>query len=766
MTPSFDVRPRAEMYIKNHLDVVPVEPRSKVIKVPGWQKTQFTVSDFSPSNNIGLRLGKNGLADVDLDCEEARAIADMFLPETGFVFGRASARASHYFYFLDPPSLSIKLMDPVIGQNKGGTIAELRCLKTDGSIGFQTVAPGSIHESTGEKIEFESGTSGIPQNADAAEVIKAVKTIGAACLFARYFPAEGHGRNDTLLAIAGILARYGWSFEEANQFNFAIYRLLWGSQANKSACTSEVKPTFIKFAAGNTIYGIPKLKELIDARVVDRALEWLGIDKQASKPVEEPTEQLGVDLEVADAIARDDMAAIWNMLKTLAAMPVAEYQINRAAIKAHFKTKMSLTALDEAVDALKPSDTNVKSSSKSLDPWEEGLHRSEKGKPMPVLINADMALRNHPQWSGVLAFDEFKQKIRVVKQPPIGGKWPRDWSDADDTNTAVWMQSNGIYVGRDIVSSAVQSVAATNQIHVVREYLNRLQWDGTPRIQTWLPRYLKTENTPVIRMIGERWLISAIARIMNPGCKCDYMMVLEGTQGLKKSTALKVLAGPEWFCDHSPDLHDKDAQMQLQGAWIIEWAELDSLRKSEVTAVKNFLSRQNEKFRPPYGRYVIEVPRQCVFAGTTNEFLWQKDDTGGRRFWPAACGVIDLDALARDRDQLWAEALVRFTDGAIWWPETKEEHEMLAVEQKARMETDLWLPKIDAFLQENCLADEKITTNEIIERCLNLSIAGCTHGDKIRVGKIMSFLGWQYDQERVKGANKHHNGYVRPQKLD
>ncbi len=395
--------------------------------------------------------------------------------------------------------------------------------------------------------------------------------------------------------------------------------------------------------------------------------------------------------------------------------------------------------------------------------WQGLLHMT-KGKPKPVLINADIALRYSPEWHGVLAFDEFKQKIRVVSQPPIGGKWPRDWTDADDTNTAVWMQSNGIYVGRDTVSSAIHSVSQENQIHVVRQYLNSLKWDGNPRIGTWMQRYLKAENTKVIRMIGERWLISAIARIMNPGCQCDYMLVLEGVQGLKKSTALKVLAGSDWFCDHSPDLHDKDSQMQLQGAWIIEWAELDSLRKSEVTAVKNFLSRRTEKFRPPYGRYVIEVPRQCVFAGTTNEAFWQKDETGGRRFWPAECGTIDLDSLSRDRDQIWAESMVRFTDGAIWWPETKEEHEMLTEEQNARMELDIWQSNIEKFLDGDELnpAFSEVTVHQILSKCLGVPTSSQSHGDKIRVGKVMKAIGWKYVQERIAGTDKHFSGYRKP----
>ena len=395
--------------------------------------------------------------------------------------------------------------------------------------------------------------------------------------------------------------------------------------------------------------------------------------------------------------------------------------------------------------------------------WQQLLHK-ERGKPKPVLINADIALRYSPEWAGVLAFDEFKQKIRVVSQPPIGGKWPRDWTDADDTNTAVWMQSNGIYVGRETVSSAIHSVSHENKIHVVREYLHSLQWDGTPRIGTWMQRYLKTDNTQVIRMIGERWLISAVARIMQPGCQCDYMLVLEGVQGLKKSTALKILAGPEWFCDHSPDLHDKDSQMQLQGSWIVEWAELDSLRKSEVTAVKNFLSRREEKFRPPYGRYVVEMPRQCVFAGTTNESFWQKDETGGRRFWPAECGAIDIDSLQRDRDQLWAEAFVRFTDGAIWWPETKEEHAMLAKEQEARMELDIWQANIEKFLSgdEYTPALTEVTVHQILSKCIGVPLSSQSHSDKLRIGRVMRSIGWIYTQERIPGTDKHFSGYRLP----
>lgn len=473
-----------------------------------------------------------------------------------------------------------------------------------------------------------------------------------------------------------------------------------------------------------------------------------------------------LDEEVNEALKKNDPNLIWAMTGILAVMDTEEYAINRSAIKARFGNVIPLTLLDKAVAAKRNAHAAHAAHSPSPRPdkatWEKLLHANEHGDPKSVLVNADIALRNFPEWQGVLAFDEFKQKVRVIKTPPIGGQVPRDWSDTDDTNAAIWMQEQKIYVGREITGSAIQSVAMDSKIHAVRDYLNALTWDGTHRIDTWLTTFMGVPNSPVTRMIGSRWLISAIARIMSPGCQCDYMMVLEGVQGTKKSTALKILASQEWFCDHTPDLHDKDSQIQLSGSWIIEWAELDSLRKSEVTAVKQFLSRRVEKFRPPYGRYVVEIPRQCVFAGTTNELAWNKDDTGARRFWPAACERIDSDGLERQRDQLWAESLSRYTDGAIWWPDTAEEHAMLTLEQDARIERDSWHSEIETYLSSLLNAHtNRITSQEILSKCIGLSLSAHGHSEKLRVGRVMKVLNWEYIKERIPETDSFFNGYER-----
>ena len=275
---------------------------------------------------------------------------------------------------------------------------------------------------------------------------------------------------------------------------------------------------------------------------------------------------------------------------------------------------------------------------------------------------------------------------------------PRPWTDSDDVRAAEWLQHRELNVTPMTVSRSVGAMAREITVHPVRDHLGALAWDGVPRIETWACRYLGAEDTAFNRSVGALWLISAVARIFRPGVKADHMLVLEGPQGARKSTALKVLAGEDWFTDELPDLGSKDAAMHMQGVWIIEIAELDAIGKAEVSRIKAFLTRTTDRFRPPYGRYTIEVPRQCVFAGTVNPDTYLRDETGNRRFWPVRCGTIDIDALARDRDQLWAEAVARFRAGAIWWLDTPELIEAASAEQEKRYQADAWDELIERWL--------------------------------------------------------------------
>jgi predicted P-loop ATPase len=199
-------------------------------------------------------------------------------------------------------------------------------------------------------------------------------------------------------------------------------------------------------------------------------------------------------------------------------------------------------------------------------------------------------------------------------------------------------------VSVEVAGQAVQTAARDHHFHPVKAYLQGLRWDGVERLERWLSTYVGADDTDYARADGSRWLISAVARIFRPGAKADCL-ILEGPQGIRKSTALRTIAG-EYFTDGLADLGSKDAAMQTRGVWIIELSELDS--HAEGAGIKAFMSRTTDRFRPPYGMRLVESPRQCIFAGTVNHGTYLRDETGGRRFRPVVCGRIDVEGLAAE----------------------------------------------------------------------------------------------------------------------
>lgn len=391
---------------------------------------------------------------------------------------------------------------------------------------------------------------------------------------------------------------------------------------------------------------------------------------------------------------------------------------------------------------------NVKSLEAERDRrWLQRLKHSGGGKgPIKkTLANTLIALRQAPEWKNALKYDASALTVVLDRRPPWDkgtGAWPpRLWTDQDDRLLAEWLQQNNIDVGDKTASDAAQTVARERSFHPIRDYLDGLTWDGIPRVENWLATYLGAKPSDYHREVGRRWLISGVARIYRPAVKADCMLILEGQQGSGKSTALKALGG-EWFTDEIGELGSKDAAMSIAGRWIIEFGELEEFKGASLERLKAFLSRTIDRFRPPYGRAVVDSPRQCIFAGTTNPEEYLHDSTGNRRFWPVKCFVIDIFALKRDRDQLWAEAKSLFEAGYSWWLETAELQNLAALAQEDRFLVDPWEQEVAEYLTGKT---EK-TIAQVLKDVFKIDVAQTTRKEQHRIGAILRRLGWERHQ--------------------
>ena len=378
--------------------------------------------------------------------------------------------------------------------------------------------------------------------------------------------------------------------------------------------------------------------------------------------------------------------------------------------------------------------------------WKSNLLSNKQG-PRPILANAIAALRYAPEWQDVLYYDEFSMVTMVRHAPPWegGAIVDRKWMPKDDSLAADWLQRQDVVVPTAIAAEAVEVVARDAGVHPLRQYLEEcaVNWDGNSRAAEWLAFYLGAARSPYTSAVGRAWMISAVARIMEPGAKADSMLILEGRQGIGKSRAIKTLADP-WFSDELADIGSKDASLQLSGNWIFELSELGAMQKSEVTKLKAFLSCTQDRFRPPYGRRVIEVPRQCVFVGTTNDTEYLKDPTGARRFWPVRVGgnllLRDLEA---DRDQLWGEAVTLFRDGCTWWLNSPRTITAAQEEQDQRYVSDPWDDAMARFLE----ARNDTSVAEILGEALHIEAGKRTQVDQNRVARFLA-KGWLKYQHR------------------
>lgn len=390
--------------------------------------------------------------------------------------------------------------------------------------------------------------------------------------------------------------------------------------------------------------------------------------------------------------------------------------------------------------------------------WLGSTQIDGSAEPRPNLYNVMLALRDDPQFTDLFAYDEMLRApilTRTVSSKATQEAFaPRPVRDDDVSALQELLQQAGIEkLGKDIVHQGVDLRARERGFHPVRAWLTSLEWDGTLRIASWLTHYLGAAETEYHRSIGCMFLVSMAARIFEPGCKCDYMLVFEGPQGSLKSTACSIL-GNNWFSDNLPDIRSagKDVAQHLNGKWLIEIAEMSALDRAEASALKAFITRTSERYRPSYGRKEVIEPRQCVFVGTTNKKVYLRDETGGRRFWPARVGLIDARALARDRDQLFAEAVGLYRRGYHWWPDANFERKFIAPEQEARYESDAWEDTIQAYIATK----QRTTIGEVAKEALFVDTPRLGTAEQRRIAAALQRLGWTHAPRGPNGERYWH----------
>jgi predicted P-loop ATPase len=393
--------------------------------------------------------------------------------------------------------------------------------------------------------------------------------------------------------------------------------------------------------------------------------------------------------------------------------------------------------------------------------WRNYLIMNEKGDSVKPGSNQNVALllQYEQRFTGLFAWNEFAKEIYLMRRPEWDvdphTKYPRKLSETDIVACSGFLEYAGLAPKMNDVGRTILRVAEHNKFNPVKDAIDALEWDGVSRIYgdgtntlPFFAEYFGADNTEINRLFGEKWIIGAIARAMRPGCKMDTMIVLEGPQGLQKSTALQVLSDgliPGVFTDEMSDPNSKDAGLQMQGRWIIEIAELDSFSRATVTGIKSWLARSTDRFRRPYGKVVEEFPRACVMAGTVNPLGnagYLKDPTGGRRFWPVETTYIDIERLKIDAKQIWAEGLHLYKQGVKWWL-SKEQDKLAGEAQKRRYEDDPWSEKIDTY----CFGNERVGLQAIMANCLEIPAERQNVMVTRRITSHMVRRGWERTEE-------------------
>jgi predicted P-loop ATPase len=394
--------------------------------------------------------------------------------------------------------------------------------------------------------------------------------------------------------------------------------------------------------------------------------------------------------------------------------------------------------------------------------WEKDKEGNRTGRLKKNIHNLGLLMRAGPVWRGVFRKNLLSQMLEVHGGPLLEGKGDARRLLKERTDALLvrhWISEKyGVVFSQEDVDSYIELSADDHAYDPLMDYLNGLVWDGTPRIEGFLERYFSAstkaedgkDRTLYVRAVSKRWLMSAAARGLFPGCQVDVVLILESGQGKRKTSAFRVLGG-EFFASFVKSLDHKDAQVMPGENWILEFGELSAFSRSDQKHLKDFLTQVSDKYRAPYDKRQMVHPRRAVWVGSTNEDDYLTDETGNRRYWPVAVGDIDSEALRRDRDQLFAEAVARVKAGEQWHL-TEDEEALAKVETALRLQTDSIGELVLAWFQEQ--APEKRPV-EVTQTFLWQTILGepgvPDRGQEMRGARALKMLG--FTKRRMWRAN-------------
>jgi len=432
----------------------------------------------------------------------------------------------------------------------------------------------------------------------------------------------------------------------------------------------------------------------------------------------------------ADDALNDGMN--WETFKAWA-KPLAQLFEKPAAIAELVESTPEKDSVELNINMPDPEDSGEISGS-MWSMWEKlGIPTTAGGQPICNIDSGLRVLEGLPALKDVIWYDEFHQRYFTRWNTGV----LREWSDTDDIDFTRFMQrSLGLRrMSDELIGKVVKSYAHKHKRNEPHEWLESLTWDGTPRIRHFFTNFMGAERDLYIEEVAKNFWIGMVARIYRPGCQLDNMVVLEGAQGLRKTSAMRLVGGA-WYAESKESVQDKDFFMVLTGKLLIEIGELGSFTRSENTRIKQVVTCATDRYRSPYERRPKDHPRMCVFVGTTNKRTWLDDETGARRFWPVHCGQIDLELIAEHRAQLYAEAVHRFKAGESWWEVPKE---LALAQQEDRRQGDAWEDAIEEYLKFKY----EVQVREIAWECLRIEIAKLDKSTQMRIANSLTALNWE-----------------------